>query len=68
MINFVYCFDSNYDKQAFTSIASLLDNINEKIKILIIHKSQIESSFIPKFIVEHINLDSITVSLFDYAK
>lgn len=65
MINFVYCFDSNYDKQAFTSIASLLDNINEKIKIIVIHKSQIETSFIPKFITEHNNLDSITVSLFN---
>ena len=33
----------------------------KKIKIIVIHKSQIETRFIPKFITEHNNLDSITV-------
>ena len=37
MINFLYCFDENYNFQALTSIYSLLNNSNENINISIIH-------------------------------
>ena len=36
MINFLFCFDKNYIKQAQTSINSLLNNVSEKIAINII--------------------------------
>lgn len=39
MLTFLYCLDENYNKQAFTSIFSLLDNINEPIKIIMLHKN-----------------------------
>jgi|DEB0MinimDraft_10_1074344.scaffolds.fasta_scaffold63374_1 lipopolysaccharide biosynthesis glycosyltransferase len=37
MLNFVYCFDKNYNFQALTSINSLLENCEEEISIYIIH-------------------------------
>ena len=61
MLNFLYCFDENYNLQAFTSINSLLENINSKINIYIIHKSPssfskyqqilIKSKFVNKLII-----------------
>ena len=36
-MNFLYCFDKNYNIQALVSIYSLLENITEKINIHIIH-------------------------------
>ena len=40
-LNFLYCFDNNYNKQAFTSIISLLNKSSEKISINIIHKERL---------------------------
>ena len=37
-INFVYCFDQNYNVQANNSINSILDKTTEKINIYIIHR------------------------------
>ena len=37
MLNFLYCFDKNYNTQALISISSLLNNLNEKVNISIIH-------------------------------
>tara|TARA_B100000131_G_scaffold322996_1_gene379160 strand:+ start:2497 stop:3447 length:951 start_codon:yes stop_codon:yes gene_type:complete len=39
MVNILYCFDENYNKQAATSISSLSNKIDEKINIYIIHKN-----------------------------
>jgi len=36
-LNFLYCFDKNYNIQGYLSIASLLENVTEKINIFIIH-------------------------------
>ena len=36
-LNFLFCFDSDYNKQAEVSIFSLLEKCNEKIEINIIH-------------------------------
>ena len=38
-LSFLYCFDENYNTQAFVAINSLLENIDEKININIIHRN-----------------------------
>ena len=38
-INFLYCFDNNYNLQANNSISSLLENVSEPISIYIIHEN-----------------------------
>jgi lipopolysaccharide biosynthesis glycosyltransferase len=38
-INLLYCFDKNYDKQAFVSINSILRNIDFPVSIFIIHET-----------------------------
>ena len=37
-MNFLYCFDENYNIQGYLSIYSLLENVDNKISIYIIHK------------------------------
>ena len=39
----------------------LLDNVDEKINIVIIHESQTDINFVPKFIIDHNNLGSIKI-------
>ena len=39
MLNFVYCFDENYNLQALTSINSLLLKTSKKINLYIIHEN-----------------------------
>ena len=36
-LNFLYCFDENYNFQALTSMISLLDSVDEEINIYVIH-------------------------------
>ena len=60
-LEFLYCLDQNYNKQALTSIISLLDLVDEKIIIHIIHKTSKFIDDIPKTITEHFNLDKIFV-------
>tara|TARA_X000000368_G_scaffold418527_1_gene418582 strand:+ start:2035 stop:2997 length:963 start_codon:yes stop_codon:yes gene_type:complete len=38
MLNILYCFDQNYNKQAATSISSLAINLDENVDIFIIHE------------------------------
>ena len=38
IVNFLYCFDENYNIQALTSINSLLNNASRKINLHILHK------------------------------
>ena len=38
-VNLLYCFDGNYDKQAFLSISSIVDNSDDIFEIYIIHKN-----------------------------
>jgi len=40
MISFIYSFDKNYNFQAFISIMSLLEKVNEKINIFILHNNK----------------------------
>ena len=60
-INFLYCFDENYNFQAFTSMISLLDEVDEKINIHVIHTSKKFYEVLPKKIVGHENLNNINV-------
>lgn len=49
---------------AFTSIVSVLDCINEKVKIYIIHNSQEINFLIPEYISNHRNLEEINIKIF----
>lgn len=64
MLNFLFCFDNNYNKQAFTSIYSLLSNTDSKLNFHIIHKSQNTDDFIPNKIKKHKNLNTVNVYKF----
>lgn len=61
----LYCFDKNYNIQAYSSMISLLDNVNEKLKINIIHSDNIDISELPNKIVNHKNLDEIKIFNFN---
>tara|TARA_B100000029_G_scaffold27666_1_gene27007 strand:- start:548 stop:1525 length:978 start_codon:yes stop_codon:yes gene_type:complete len=64
MINFVYCFDENYNFQAFSSMISLLDKVSEKVNIFVIHRIQNRFDFIPDAITKHKNLNKIEIKKF----
>ena len=63
-MNFIYCFDTNYNSQAFTSIISLLDCVDKKIDIFIIHNDKNFEKKIPKQINKHKNLNSLHIYIF----
>ena len=65
MINFLYCFDDNYNFQAFSSMISLLDKINSKVNIFIIHKSKNNKQFLPNKIINHKYLNNLMVYKFE---
>jgi len=58
-INFLYCFDENYNKQAFASMISYLDNVSESINIFIIHNRVDFVNEIPDIIFNHKNLNKV---------
>ena len=64
MINILYCLDENYNHQLSVSLLSLLENIDEKLSIYIIHKSESNSNFLPEKIKYHRNIDTISVFKF----
>lgn len=65
MQNFLYCFDSNYNIQATLSIFSLLEQVESKVNIFIIHKEGDYLSKLTKKINNHKNLGSLTVYKFN---
>ena len=65
MLNFLYCFDKNYNIQASVSIYSLLENLNEKIDLYIIHENSSDLN-LPVKIKNHRNLN--TLNLYDFKK
>jgi len=65
MINLLYCFDSNYNSMAFSSIISILDIIDEKINIYIIHNKENIIQEIPEYIQKHRNLNSVQTYKFN---
>lgn len=65
MISFLYCFDKNYNFQAFSSIISILDKVDKKINLYIIHNEYNDISFLPKIITNHKFLSEVEVFRFD---
>ncbi len=63
-LNILYCFDENYNYQALTSMISLLDFISQPINIFIIHSDETFLNFIPSDILNHVNLNNISVYQF----
>ena len=73
MINFLYCFDENYNMQALTSIYSLLNNSNEKINISILHNKpesfkKIYLKFINKSSLVKIEFYKFTDNNYDFPR
>ena len=64
IINFLYCFDKNYNSQAFTSIISLLDNVQTCININIIHKNEVVITDVPENIRNHSKLNDLNIYKF----
>ena len=67
-LNFVYCFDDNFNLQASASIRSLLDKITKKANIFIIHKNIASFNKLKKNIEEHSNLLNLYTYQFDSSK
>ena len=65
-LHFVYCFDDGYNRQGFTSIFSLLENIDRQIIINIIHSSSNLEKLIPNLILDHKNLKKIIIHKFNH--
>tara|TARA_B100001996_G_scaffold231948_1_gene178990 strand:- start:69 stop:1001 length:933 start_codon:yes stop_codon:yes gene_type:complete len=65
VINLLYCFDSNYNFQAFTSIYSFLNNTKEKLNIYVIHKDESNKKIFPDKILNHKNLSQLNLYKFD---
>ena len=65
MINFVLCFDTNYNKVAYLFLHTLLKHIDEKINIYIIHDNPNSFEKIKLEINNDKNLNEIKVYKFD---
>ena len=59
MNNFLFCFDSNYNIPASCSIISLLNNVDEKIKIDNMHQDESNSKFLPEQINNHKMIENL---------
>lgn len=55
-INFLYCFDKNYNNQAFSSMISILNNTSKRINIYVIHNEENFKYQVPSRIINHKNL------------
>ena len=65
MVSILYCFDKNYNKQAFTSMISLLDHSENIIDLYVVHKEEMTIDDFPKVIINHKNLNKITINTFN---
>ena len=70
MLNFVYCFDENYNSQALTSINSLTHHATEKINLFIIHENPetFNDSIINKENLECLNIYQIVDEDIDFVQ
>jgi lipopolysaccharide biosynthesis glycosyltransferase len=64
-MNFLYCFDKNYNIQASISIHSLLEHLETKVNIHIIHKNPHSFNKLLKKIKKHKNLSNIFIHKFN---
>ena len=67
-LNFVYCFDDNFNLQALTSTKSLLDKISKKANIFIIHKNTESFDRLSNLISDHEMLSSLHSYQFNSSK
>ena len=58
-LHFIYCFDANFNSQAYSSISSLLDNVSEKIVISILHDDLNSIKNLPSYIKNHKRLENL---------
>jgi len=63
-LHFVYCFDANFNSQAYSSISSLLDNVSEKIVISILHDDLNSIKNLPSYIKNHKRLENLKIYQF----
>ena len=68
MLNLLYCIDENYNKQAYISIASILENTSQEINVYIIHKSPTSFKEYRKKLIHSENLNNFSFHLatFEY--
>ena len=64
MINFVLCFDENYNEVAHLFLYTLLKNIDEKINIFIIHDAPNTFSETISLLQGHENINTISIFQF----
>ena len=64
-MNFVYAFDQNYNLQGFVAIKSLLDNVDEKININIIHKNLDSFQNFKQELSSHKNCENLNIYQFN---
>ena len=68
MLNLLYCIDENYNKQAYISIASILENTSQEINVYIIHKSPTSFQEYRKKLIDSENLNNFSLFEFDKNK
>lgn len=68
MLNLLYCIDENYNKQAYISIASILESTSHDINVYLIHKSPKSFEEFRKKLIDLENLNSISIFEFDKNK
>ena len=68
MLNLLYFIDENYNKQAFISIASILENTSHDINVYMIHKSPASFQEFRKKIIDSKNLNNFSLLQFDKNK
>jgi len=64
ILSFVYCIDNKFLIQSMTSIISLLDSVNEKINIYIIHSKNCDFDEYSEVILNHKNLNALDIFSF----
>ena len=64
-LNLLYCFDENYNEQAYVSISSILKNSNINLSIYIVHKDPQSFAIYEKMLRENKNIESINLYKFE---
>tara|TARA_B100000886_G_scaffold337897_1_gene299621 strand:- start:1647 stop:2588 length:942 start_codon:yes stop_codon:yes gene_type:complete len=63
-VNLLYCFDSNYDKQSFLSISSIVNNSKDVFEIYIIHKDPETFELYKNRLLKNSNVENIEIYKF----
>ena len=66
MINFVVCFDENYNDVAYLFLHTLLKSVSEKINIFIVHQDPSSFDHIEEKISSYDKLNKLEIYKFDY--